>query len=107
MAKIRKNRLERKVKREKSISFLKGKADKLISSYIRRRDTHCYTCYRFLEYEQRQNGHYISRSYLPLRYDPINCHTQCVGCNVFKKGNMALYALHLLKDYGQNVLQIR
>src|ERR1700690_1094178 len=94
-----------KRKKLKSISYLKRKADKIFSDYIRHRDTHCYTCRKFLEYNQRQNGHYISRKYLALRYDPVNCHTQDVSCNIFLKGNLTLYALHLIEDYGQNVLK--
>lgn len=55
--------------------------------------------------EAEQCGHYVSRSYLYLRYDEKNCHGQCVSCNVFKSGNMTSYALRLINDYGVQLLK--
>jgi hypothetical protein len=50
-----------------------------------------------------QNGHFFSRTYLATRWDEKNCHCQCVGCNVFRGGNMAVYAKKMLERYGQSI----
>lgn len=55
---------------------------------------------------ESQNGHYISRVYLSLRYDERNCHTQCSACNIFKKGNLTVYAIRLEEQYGNGILQL-
>jgi len=47
---------------------------------------------------EMQNGHYISRSKLATRFDEENCRPQCVGCNIFKKGNYTAYALRLNRE---------
>lgn len=51
-----------------------------------------------------QCGHYVSRSYTNLRFDERNCNAQCVGCNVFKYGNLTVYALKLIDKYGVEIL---
>lgn len=58
-----------------------------------------------MESNESQNGHYESRRHLATRYSEENCHCQCVGCNVFGKGNMTVYAINLEKQYGQGILQ--
>jgi hypothetical protein len=94
------------MKKPKSLKKLKLEADRLFSQFIRERDKHiCYTCEKWLNPKESQNGHYISRNYLYLRYDERNCHCQGVECNVFKKGNMAIYAIKLEQQYGQGILQ--
>lgn len=84
---------------------LKKRADAVFSKWIRERDKACYTCMRVIPTTELQNGHYVSRSYLALRYDERNNHAQCVSCNVFKHGNMTVYALRLINDYGTDLLR--
>jgi 5-methylcytosine-specific restriction endonuclease McrA len=80
--------------------------DKVFSEYIRRRDNGiCFTCGLKKHWKQMQNGHYVSRAHRSLRWDEINCHCQCVGCNVFRNGNMTSYAVRLEKKYGIGILQ--
>lgn len=86
---------------ELSISQLKKKADEVFSKYIRKRDGRCFTCGNT---DNLQCGHYIPRDCLELRYNERNCHAQCVGCNVFKKGNYTVYSLKLMSKYGHNIL---
>ncbi len=93
------------MKKEKSIKKLKQEADSLFSELIRKRDKGiCYTCNNKKHWKEQQCGHYISRNRLSLRYDDRNCHCQCVSCNIFKKGNMDVYAIRLLNQYGENIL---
>ena len=89
----------------KSISQLKKQADKVFSLYIRNRDGgRCYTCGAVKPINEMQNGHYVTRGCNQLRYNERNCHCQCVGCNIFKSGNMPEYAVALIKQYGPNIL---
>jgi 5-methylcytosine-specific restriction endonuclease McrA len=89
-------------KKLKTISWLKKKADKIFSLWIRQREKSCYTCGST---NNLQAGHFVSRSYLALRYDERNVHTQCVACNVFKSGNMPVYARNMIRQYGGDVLE--
>lgn len=92
--------------KKQTISSLKKKLDKIFSEYIRKRDkARCFTCGKQGEVKTMQCGHYVPRQHLVTRYSEINCNTQCVGCNVFKRGNMDEYALKLKKKYGPRVLE--
>lgn len=103
--------MKKKKKKKVPTGTLKKMADKMFSTWIRQRgmDEHgfnsCYTCGIRKPWKQLQNGHYVSRSYLTLRYDVRNCHPQCVACNLFKKGNLDVYAIKLIKDYGAGILE--
>ena len=85
---------------------LKKQADDIFSLYIRTRDNFtCYTCGKEGNKTNIDCGHFISRAKLGTRYDEINCHAQCKGCNIMRKGNLTAYALRLEKDFGQGILQ--
>ena len=88
------------MKKKKTISQLKKEADRLFSIYIRKRDGKCVTCGGRPDHA----GHYISRSWLNLRYDEQNVHAQCIRCNIFMKGNMDEYTLFLVRKYGIEIL---
>ena len=89
------------MKKQKSISRLKKEADTVFSLFIRQRDKHCVTCGA----PATQAGHYVSRSWLGLRYNEKNVNGQCVRCNIFKKGNMDEYARFLIRKYGAGILE--
>lgn len=92
-------------KRSQSVQSLKKRLDAVFSLYIRNRDAgRCFTCGVQKPISQMQNGHYVSRSHNNTRFDEQNCHCQCVGCNVFKHGNMDVYATRLLETYGIGIL---
>lgn len=89
------------MKKRKSVKQLKKQLDTLFSRYIVKRDKGiCITCGG----EGNQAGHYFSRSYTYLRYDPWNVNAQCVSCNVFKHGNIGVYTIRLIEKYGVDVL---
>lgn len=97
---------KKKSPRKKAIDDL----DKVFSLYIRKRDmisgwVQCFTCGALKPIEEMQCGHYVSRSHHSLRWDERNCHAQCVGCNIFKKGNMDEYAVRLVAMYGHSILE--
>lgn len=91
----------------KKSTNLKDKLDKVFSLYIRLRDSDengfctCYTCGKVAHYKEMQNGHFWSRTHLSTRFNEYNCKVQCVGCNIFKKGNYIEYTKRLLKELGE------
>ena len=88
-----------------TIKSLKRKLDRVFSLYIRQRDHgKCYTCGVKRDIREMDAGHYIKRGHYATRYDERNVHCQCRACNRFKGGMMDEYAVHLLKDYGPNIL---
>ena len=87
------------------IAKLKKLADAEFSKYIRQRDSvngvaQCITCGVSKPIAQMQNGHFVSRRVSLLRYDEENCNAQCVGCNMFKHGDLFTYAQNLDLKYG-------
>lgn len=91
--------------RRPTVAKLKKKLDKTFSDYIRQRDDYtCFTCGKKGDKTNIQNGHYVSRSFNSTRYSEINCNAQCVGCNIFKKGNLDDYALRLIRRHGNEIL---
>lgn len=65
--------------RKASKKYLKNKADRLFSEYIRNRDRKCCKCGSSTK--QLQCAHIIGRRNLRLRYDPQNALTLCAGCH--------------------------
>ena len=94
-----------KVKKKKPLRQLKKELDRVFSLWIRDRDAHrCFTCDKVMSPKESQCGHFISRSHFNTRYSEINCHAQCVSCNVFKSGNMSEYAERLMNRYGPAII---
>lgn len=90
----------------KSLSWYKKELDRVFSVFIRLRDKGvCFTCGDKKSWKYQQNGHYVSRVWLSLRFDEKNCNCQCAGCNVFKGGNMDEYAVRLIEKYGKGILK--
>lgn len=93
-------------KKKPTVAKLKKLADSAFSQYIRLRDSdknglaECITCGVKKPWKELQNGHFVSRSTNTLRYDELNCNAQCVGCNMFKSGNLFQYGLALDLKYG-------
>ena len=92
--------------KKRTVTWYKKKLDKIFSQYIRVKASswegyaQCVTCKVIKPWKELQSGHYISRSHNATRYLEENCHCQCVGCNVFKAGNMDEYALYIIETYG-------
>lgn len=97
--------MKTKVK-HKSVSKLKKKAWEIFSLYISLRDGgKCFTCDKIADPKEMQAGHYVSRTWSNLLFDEKNVHCQCPCCNIFKKGNMDVYALRLQAKYGDGILK--
>jgi hypothetical protein len=86
----------------------KKRAWSLMSEFVRRRDNgKCYTCSTQKPWFEMQAGHYIPGSISPpaLFFDFRNVHCQCVACNLYKSGNLSVYAVRLEAQYGSGILQ--
>jgi hypothetical protein len=93
-----------KVIEEEDLSGLIQDGDAVFSQFIRLKyadkegKVQCYTCPTKKHYTLMQNGHYVNRANLYLRFDERNCRPQCQGCNEFESGNMAVYTANLEKE---------
>lgn len=87
--------------KEEDLSGLIEDADTVFSQFVRLKyagidgKVKCYTCPTVKHYTLMQNGHYMKRAHLYLRWDERNCRPQCQGCNEFESGNMAEYTKRL------------
>lgn len=86
-----------------------SKLDRIFSTYIRRKDSiggraRCVTCGTVAHWKNMQNGHFISRRYMNLRWDEQNCHVQCKNCNENLHGNLAKYEQYIIQKYGIKVV---
>lgn len=103
--------MKKKTRQEKNPKgYWKDEADKWFSRWVRKSEADwrgygtCVTCGIVKLWEELQNGHYESRGTHTLRYDIRNGHTQCYACNCLKHGNMARYAVYMIKKYGYKIL---
>ena len=86
---------------------LKLKAWRIMSDYVRQRDKGvCYTCGDRRDWKKQEAGHFFHRKKYPASYfDPRNIHAQCVRCNHFLSGNLAVYAKRLIEQYGAGIIE--
>ncbi len=83
------------------------KLDTVFSKFIRKTDDlcKCYTCGKQKDPKEMDAGHYIKRSCMRTRWDERNVKPQCTSCNRFRGGNMDEYALHLVREYGEGIIE--
>jgi hypothetical protein len=99
-----------------TISFLRKKLWRILSEYIRIKDSDkegnikCCTCgdlYYWKDPKGRmQAGHYIPKRYcVPLYYDEENISPQCSLCNSLGEGMQYFHAQHIISKRGEKVLE--
>lgn len=95
---------QKKVKRaekQKTLPQLIDDLDDIFSIWVRR--THeeengvirCFTCRRPMLFKTAQNGHFITRKKMSVRWEPKNCKPQCYVCNILNEGEKAKFAIAL------------
>jgi hypothetical protein len=98
----------------KDIRKLKKKADTAFSRYVRYRDGEvrqgvwqapCITCGIWKPVTQMQAGHFVSRTCNVLRYEDMNVHAQCQGCNIWHSGEQYEYSRQIDDRYGKGTAQ--
>ena len=93
-----------------SIKGLIHKADAVFSKYIKLLNTkdgtiQCFTCGRYLPSSFIDCGHYITRGYKNTRWVEENAEPQCRSCNRFHEGVKDIFAINLMKKYGEDILR--
>lgn len=94
-----------------TIAKYKKKVFTTVSEYIRRRDSdkqgmcRCCTCGIKKHWKQMHAGHFRHGSTKLSYFFEKNIHAQCAGCNMYKSGDLASYAVFLEKKYGYGILQ--
>jgi len=81
------------------LARLKDNAWTIFSQYIRTRDKKCFTC----NGSPDNAGHFFHNC---LDFDEENIHAQCVRCNKWLSGNLAIYSVNLLKLLGQKKFEL-
>jgi hypothetical protein len=113
-----KRKSAKKKKRKKKIKYLpisklKDIAWKVFSRHTRAiRDASsdqlgysvCYTCGKEKPWSEMQAGHYESRVGSQTFISETNVRCQCSDCNMWKKGNLRVFARNLVRDHGKNIL---
>lgn len=85
-------------------------ADTWFSRYIRVRDAdkngfcRCITCNTIKHYKEIDAGHFLSRQYMPTRFDERNVHAQCPKCNQYGSGEQYLHSLAINRKYPEGTL---
>lgn len=89
----------------KSIKSLEKKLRSLLYPLIKERDGNtCWSCGRNnLLGMNFQAGHYQKAELCNLkwRYNTMNIHSQCAGCNLWKRGNTIEYRKKMINVYGE------
>lgn len=85
-------------KKQETFATIRNRLDKKMSLYIRARDRACVVCG---SRENLQNGHYLSRVYFSIRWNPTNCNCQCSSCNVKHELDPEPYRDFMVERYGE------
>lgn len=100
--------------RKPTKSSLKKALWKLVSEYVRRRDSNldgfaeCCTCGVVKQWKELQAGHFVGGRRNSILYDLKNIHAQCYSCNVCRYGETLKYLDFMLEKYGQKeVVRLR
>ncbi len=88
-------------KKKKSIHQLKRELWKHFSLYIKLRDKYiCFTCGMHCKKDRANSGHFYHGKSVESYMDEQNVNCQCISCNMYKSGNLAVYAEKLIERYG-------
>lgn len=82
-------------------------AQAAFNAWVRERDAKlpCISCGRHHQ-GKYDAGHYRTvGSNPPLRFEPLNCHKQCVPCNQHKSGDIVNYRIELVKRIGVEAVE--
>lgn len=91
------------IKKQIKIKTLKLRLWKPVSYYVRysqadfRGYVKCYTCGKLILAKEANASHFIHNK---LDFDLRNLKPCCTGCNLFKHGNLGIYARKLIEENG-------
>lgn len=106
------NKFTKLIKRpkEKSVSFWKKKVWKVFSLWLRTKYSNdsgmvrCYTCDKMKNWKEMQAGHALGGRRNSILFCERAVRPQCVGCNIFLRGNYAEFHSRLQKELGVGIL---
>lgn len=100
---MKKTKKKTKLQKWKRIKILKAKAETVFHHWIRIRDDYiCYTCGLHGDIYNMQAGHFQHSS---SDLDERNLHCQCVRCNKWLSGNLDVYTVKMIEQYGMEVVK--
>ncbi|MBI3908496.1 MAG: recombination protein NinG [Pseudomonas fluorescens] len=82
-------------------------AQAAFNAWVRERDAHqpCISCGRHHQ-GKYDAGHYRTVGSNPaLRFEPLNCHKQCVPCNQHRSGDIVNYRISLVQRIGEDSVE--
>ncbi len=86
------------------LKSLHRKARKIFSECIRRSEKgKCFTCGVKKDFKKQNCGHFIHKDCLD--FSELGNHCQCRRCNLYLRGNLGIYAIKLIKEYGLKVVE--
>lgn len=103
------------MKKKPTIAALKKRVWKLYSLMVRLEEsdndgmTTCVACLgegkiTKIHYKSAHASHFIPKSQgLRIYFERRNTHVCCVGCNMFKHGNLSAYAVWMKNKYGADI----
>ena len=93
-------------KKTETLAKWKKELDAIFSKFVRQRDEgQCFTCPHKADPKTMQNGHFVPRQYLAVRFDEKNCNCQCYACNMIYGGQGATYGIRLAQKYGKETVE--
>lgn len=89
-------------KQNKSLSQLLINVRTVCHTYIKKRDygKPCISCGEPWHKDFQAGHYYKAELYSTLKFDELNIHGQCEGCNIRKDGNLSEYAVKLPNRIG-------
>lgn len=103
------NKKIKRIKEElKTNSQLRNELQTHFNRWVRLRDRNngCISCGKKLGAKYDAGHFYSVGNYPSLRFDPNNCHAQCVHCNHHRGGNQHEYRPRLIDKIGQKNFDI-
>ena len=76
---------------------LQKQLDTAMSLYVRARDQYCVLCG---DPQNLTNGHLFTRAAKSVRWDELNCHTQCYTCNMWHEEDQSEYTNWFIDRFG-------
>lgn len=95
---------EKQVRREKRERITEKKLDSLVSKVIRTLyGDKCCTCSSILEFGKLHCGHFVSRQFRSVRFNPQNLASQCPNCNLYLQGSQYEFGKFINSFHGEGI----
>ena len=98
------------MKKKKTVTSCKKRADRLFSEIVRRSAAddygwvQCVTCGVKVQWKASDAGHYESRRHNMTRFDKRNVKPQCRTCNRYEEGRKYEFGKYLVGIYGKDII---